>query len=150
MLVYRIGKSKWKNDLTGNGAKIYGGRWNNIGVACIYASGSRALAILEYSAHTSLENIPRSLSFTSYKIPDDKILVCSEVILPGNWKNLTHTQECKDFGSKLIGQHLVVQIPSVILPFENNFLINPNHPDFSKSISIVGVEDYSYDIRLKE
>jgi len=35
------------DDLSGAGAKATGGRWNAAGIACAYASGSRALACVE-------------------------------------------------------------------------------------------------------
>ncbi|MHB8148190.1 MAG: RES domain-containing protein, partial [Vulcanimicrobiaceae bacterium] len=33
--------------LSGEGARLYGGRWNTPGVAALYASSSLALALLE-------------------------------------------------------------------------------------------------------
>ena len=149
MIVYRIGKTKWKDDLTGDGAKKFGGRWNHIGVACIYSSASRALAVLEYSSHTPLEIIPRGLCFTLYEIPERKIYVCKEADLPGDWRNPTHTKACKDFGTKMLKDNLVIQLPSVTLPYEHNYILNPSHPDFSRHISIHSTEDYAYDLRIK-
>lgn len=58
MLLYRIGKTKYAKDLDGIGAKVNGGRWNHEGVACIYTAESRALSLLEYSAHVSIDTIP--------------------------------------------------------------------------------------------
>lgn len=150
MTVYRIGKTKWGKDLSGEGSRLNGGRWNNIGVPCIYTSASRALAVLEYSAHTPLDLIPRALSFTAYKIPDNKIFECKEALLPGNWKQLAHTQECKDFGSNLLNKQLVVRLPSVILPYEFNYLLSPGLQDFLVEVSIDEILDYVYDLRIKQ
>ncbi len=52
MLVYRVGKTRFAKDLTGEGARLNGGRWNNIGTPCIYTAESRALAILAPSQDT--------------------------------------------------------------------------------------------------
>ena len=52
MDVYRIGKNKYIKDLSGDGARLYGGRWNYQGYRVLYASESLALAILEYITKT--------------------------------------------------------------------------------------------------
>jgi len=49
MLVYRIGRTKYADDLKGEGAGLFGGRWNNKTVGCVYASETRALGLLEYT-----------------------------------------------------------------------------------------------------
>jgi RES domain-containing protein len=70
VIVYRISKTQNIKDLSGTGARIFGGRWNNKGVPLIYASESRALATLEYLVHVPLSLIPNDLSLASIKIPD--------------------------------------------------------------------------------
>ena len=62
MVVYRLGGTKYATDLTGEGARLFGGRWNNEGTPCIYTSQSRALAILEYTVNINIDDIPRALS----------------------------------------------------------------------------------------
>lgn len=149
MIVYRLGRTKWAKDVSGEGARKYGGRWNHAGTPCIYAADSRALAVLEYSVHVPLDDIPRVLSFTSYTIPNDRIHTCSEAELPGNWRNVRYSATCQDFGTALLNSHLILQIPSVVLPYAYNYLLNPIHPDFSRLITLTRIEDYSYGIRIK-
>ena len=150
MIVYRIGKTKWSNDVSGDGSRINGGKWNNIGIACIYTSSSRAVCLLEYSVHTPLDLIPRALSFTSFEIPEDKVFECNPAMLPGNWTEVALSRVCMDFGSKLLKQHLVVKLPSVVLPYEPNYLLNPSHLEFTSLITIIEILDYSYDLRIKQ
>jgi RES domain-containing protein len=88
--------------------------------------------------------------FTLFQIPEDKIFVCEEAQLPGNWKQLAHTQECRDFGTKLLQRHLIVRVPSVVLPYEYNYLVSPAHPNFPQLVSLAGTEDYAYDLRIKQ
>lgn len=71
-------------------------------------------------------------------------------MLPGNWKQIAYSQECKDFGSKLLGQYLIIQLPSVILPYEVNYLLNPNYTNFFELVKITEILDYSYDLRIKQ
>ncbi len=64
MEVYHIGSPKYASQLTGEGAKLHGGRWNSIGTPCIYTSESIALCVLEYAANVSIEQMPSLLSIT--------------------------------------------------------------------------------------
>jgi len=51
MELYRLTKSKYKNDLSGTGAFLAGGRWNNKGTYLLYTAASRSLAVVEALAH---------------------------------------------------------------------------------------------------
>lgn len=149
--VYRIGKTKYAMDLTGTGAKLNGGRWNHEGTPCIYTAESRALALVEYTAHVSEEEIPRALSFTTYTIPENSILILTAGQLPGNWRDWPYAKEPRDFGTTLLNkaEYLVIKIPSAVIPEEFNYLLNPLHPLISK-VKIAEVKDYAYDLRLKQ
>ncbi|MEO6136333.1 MAG: RES family NAD+ phosphorylase [Ginsengibacter sp.] len=148
--VYRIGRKKYANDLTGEGARLFGGRWNHKSVPCIYASESRALSLLEYTVNISIEEIPRALSITTIEIPDSSIQKISVAKLPGNWQKSPAPTETKDFGVALFKSSIysVFRIPSTILPDEFNYLLNPLHAD-SKHFKIVDVVDFIYDLRIK-
>ena len=150
MLLYRIGKRKYAKDLEGIGAKLNGGRWNHERVACIYTAESRALSLLEYSAHVSVDTIPGALSFTIFEVPDDSIHEIKIARLPGNCNNWPHPKESRDFGTKLLheNKHLVLKFPSAIIPDECIYVINPLHAEMKK-IKITGTRDYAYDLRLK-
>ncbi|MFY8003570.1 MAG: RES family NAD+ phosphorylase, partial [Chitinophagaceae bacterium] len=117
MIVYRVGKTKFSNDLLGEGAKLHGGRWNNVAIPCVYASESRALALLEYTVNIGLHDIPRMLSITSIEIADEVITKVAVANLPGNWTEYPAPSSTKDFGSQLLLQanFPVFQIPSAII-----------------------------------
>jgi len=149
MLVYRIGKEQYCNDLSGLGAKLYGGRWNRVGIPCVYTSQSRALALLEYSVNISLEFINHKLCFTVIEIQDYLIEEISNENLPNNWKAIPASSSAKTFGSdKLIQTSNIIRVPSVIIPNEYNFIINPTNLD-SDAVKIVAVEEYIFDYRIK-
>jgi RES domain-containing protein len=151
MLVYRVGKTKYAHDLKGEGSRLWGGRWNNKMISCVYTSASRALAVLEYTVNINIDDIARALSIITIEIPDRKITVLNEADLPGNWKNSPAPSSTKDFGSKLLlaAEAPVIQLPSSILPDEYNYLLNPRHHD-SEKFKIVNVADFVYDIRIKK
>ncbi len=150
MVVYRVGRTKYANDLEGVGARLFGGRWNNKSVACLYTSESRALAILEYTVNVGIDDIPRALSIITIEIPDAPIKMLTESDLPGDWKRSPAPSSTKEFGSKVLKQAAepVIKIPSTVIPIEFNFLLNPLHFDSSK-FRIIDIVDFIYDVRIK-
>ena len=151
MLVYRIGSTLYANDLTGQGAEHNGGRWNHIGTPCLYTGISRAIALLEYTAHAKIHLIPRALSFVTLEVPDHSIQRFSAGMLPGNWKKFPHPTETRDFGTDFLraNRFLLYEIPSVVIEEEMNYIINPAHSEMA-NVRIVEVKDYAYDLRLKD
>ena len=150
MLVYRISQLKYAGDLKGEGARLFGARWNNKNIACLYTSESRALALLEYTVNVHIDAIPRALSITVIEIPDKTLQILAEADLPGNWKKHPAPSSTKDFGSKLLlaAAEPVIKIPSTIIPNEFNYLLNPLHPE-SSHFKIIEISDFSYDVRIK-
>ena len=151
MKVYRIGWTKHADDLSGEGSKLFGGRWNHKGIPCVYTSESRALALLEYSVNVNIDEIPRALSCVTIEIPDRSIKLISENKLPGNWKNFPAPSDTKDFGSKLLSslKVKVIKIPSSIIKEEFNYLLNPLH-QHNKNFKVVDIKDFIYDVRIKK
>jgi RES domain-containing protein len=150
MVLYRIGKTKYAHDVEGTGAKLNGGRWNHEGVPCIYCAASRALSLLEYSAHVTLDTIPKFLSFTSFDVPDDLVHTLKNSKLPQNWDAWPHPKAARDFGTNLLrkNKYAVVRFPSAIIREEYIYTINPLHAKM-KAIKIIEVRSYAYDPRLK-
>ena len=150
MIVYKIGRTKYAKDLTGEGARLNGGRWNHKLTACVYCSESRALAVLEYTVNVSIDDIPRALSITTIEIPDVGIHELKEPDLPGNWKEVPAPSSTKDFGTNLLKAALkpVIKIPSCVITAEFNFILNPAHAK-SKDFIILDIRDFIYDARTK-
>ena len=150
MIVYRVGKTRYANDLSGEGARLHGGRWNHKLTACIYSSESRSLATLEYTVNTNIEDIPRSLSITTYEIPDDGILRVRLADLPGDWREVPAPASTKDFGTRLLKEadYPVIRLPSAVIPYEFNYILNPLHRN-SDDFEILDIRDFIYDVRIK-
>ena len=150
MKVYRIGRTKYARDITGEGARLFGGRWNQKSIPCIYASESRALALLEYTVNVNIEDIPRALSVTTFEIPNKGIKIIQIDHLPGDWRASPAPTSSKDFGTKHLTSlsHSIFKIPSSIITEEYNFFLNPLHAAH-KDFKIVDVKDFVYDIRIK-
>ncbi|HVU95271.1 MAG TPA: RES family NAD+ phosphorylase [Puia sp.] len=150
MIVYRIGRTRYANDLTGEGARLFGGRWNHKGVPCLYTSASRALALLEYTVNVNVDDIPRALSFTTLEIPDDSIHEVAVSHLPGDWRAVPSPVSTKAFGTAWLSSQAqgVWRVPSTVIPSEFNYLLNPLHPGISAA-KILAVDDFVYDVRIK-
>ncbi len=150
MHVYRISKTKYAKDLTGEGARLNGGRWNHKLTPCVYTSASRSLAVLEYTVNVNADDIPRALSITIIDIPDNHILELPVPRLPGNWRDAPAPYSTRDMGTFLLKQNKypVIKIPSVVIPEEFNYILNPAHPGHN-AFSIVEVKDFIYDLRIK-
>ncbi len=147
MKVYRITKTQYAEDLNGTGSKLFGGRWNHIDTPCIYMSESRALSVLEYSVNIHIDFIPRALSLCVFEIDDSQINALKEEDLPGNWRETPVPKSTKDFGTKLLQQHAIIRIPSIIIPQEFNYVVNPltKNPCFK----LLETKDFIFDLRIK-
>ena len=150
MIVFRLSKSKYSNDLSGKGAEKSGGRWNSRGTAMVYTSESRALCTTEVAVHTPLGILPKDYVLVSIKIPDDiKIQTLSVKTLPSDWNSIPHSGTTQDLGDLFVGANnlAVMKVPSAVVPGDFNFLFNPVHPDSSK-IKITKTEAFSFDKRM--
>lgn len=147
---WRIVKSRHASTaFDGEGARLHGGRWNSPGVPAIYLSETRALATLEVlvgiratAPLAAYALIPAEFdealvhSIDEHRLPDD----CSDSPPPPS------TQRIGDAWAAG-ATSVVLKVPSVIVPHEFNYLVNPMHPDFS-SISVGEAESLVVDRRL--
>ena len=148
MKVYRLSRGKYSEDLSGMGSKLFGGRWNAVGTPCIYTAESRALAVLEYSVNINIDLIPRDLNMCVFDLDKDKIQDIEIEDLPGNWRNIPAPLKTKEFGTNLLQTGIpVLKIPSIVIPEEFNYILNPlaSEPAFK----LVEVKDFVYDLRIK-
>ena len=150
MEVYHIGTKKFSSQLTGEGAKLHGGRWNSIGTPCIYTAESISLCVLEYAANVNLHQMPSSLAITIYTFPENSWQEFSPDELPPNWREIPAPAETQEWGSaKLLETtSIALRVPSVIIPSEHNYILNPLHPDFKK-VRIKEILPFTFDSRIK-
>lgn len=150
MKLYRIGKTARIRDLSGEGARLYGGRWNEKGVPVIYASESRSLAALEYLVHLPIMLAPNDLSICRLEVTDVSVTRIRENALPRGWKDYPAGEKTKEIGSRWArrGKTLLLAVPSVLVPDECNYLINPQHVAFTKIRK--RVEQFRFDPRLMQ
>ncbi|HEY0558186.1 MAG TPA: RES family NAD+ phosphorylase [Thermoanaerobaculia bacterium] len=134
----------------GEGARLYGGRWNQPGTAVAYGSWTLSLAAMECFVHLEPDLAPPDLVAVAADLPARLALETLEVeTLPGNWRSYPAPEPLRDLGTDWVrsARSVILQVPSVVIPHEMNVLINPAHPDFSK-LQIRHPEPFSFDPRM--
>jgi len=130
VISYRIVKRKYLDSaFDGEGARIYGGRWNSKGMQIVYTSNSLALCSLEIFIH-----LPSYRLLTEYiymTISFDSELV-TKVSLMDGWDERPVSKIAQTIGDQWVEecQSAILRVPSVLMPDGHNYLININHPDF--------------------
>jgi RES domain-containing protein len=149
MILYRIAKCSYINDLSGAGARLFGGRWNSVGKPMIYLASTRSLAILEILVHLSATMFPGDFCIAEIKVPDDSIKELPIKSLPANWQDILPPIELKKTGDDFLKQQeaLLLKVPSAIIAEEFNYLLNPMHPAMSK-VKLVKQLPFNFDQRL--
>ena len=151
MKVYRIAKTLYVNDLSGEGARLHGGRWNRPGVPVLYTSQARSLALLELIVHFAAYNaIKDSFSFLCLEIPDVEIISIDNQLLKGNKFDLNNQKlweisEHYFFRENVLG----IKVPSILIPEESNIILNPFHPNF-KQIKKISIDSIDLDERFRK
>ncbi|MBS1737374.1 MAG: RES family NAD+ phosphorylase [Bacteroidetes bacterium] len=148
MIVYRITNEPYKDDISGNGAALYGSRWNSRGTHLLYTSQHISLSILESLVHLRRNEIPPNQYLLHIEFPDEKkIIEISYKKMKKNWTTeIEYTQWLGDqFMQNKEG--LILKVPSAIVPEEHNYLLNPKHADFKK-VRIVSAKLLDLDKRL--
>ena len=134
---------------TGQGARIAGGRWNSPGVAVVYAAQSASLAMLEMLVHLPSRELLKS--YVLFEMTFDESLVTTVAVedLPAEWRWYPPSIEGQELGDMWVtrARSAVLKLPSVVVPTEFNYLLNPLHRDFTK-LTIGPEQPVEFDHRL--
>ena len=148
MTVYRICNPQFNEDITGTGAKLFGGRWNSKGVAMLYASEHISLSVLEMLVHNRFTDFAIDLSLLYISFTDTmNIKEVKNNKLKSDWVN--DFEYTRFMGDQFIKAqtHAILKVPSAVIKHEHNYIMNPLHVDFKK-IKIVQTVSFSTDKRL--
>lgn len=148
MILYRITNARYADDLSGNGARLYGGRWNGEGKPMVYLASSRSLAVVESLVHIVATNIPNDFVMLTIEAPDD-FLTIPENVLPDNWNEYPEQHVLKQIGNSFLkrNEHLLLKVPSALVPEEFNYLMNPLHAKAAK-VKVIKKVPFNFDERL--
>ena len=118
----------------GKAAQRFGGRWNSPGRRAVYASASKSLAVLEVLVHLDVGRpLPRLVAFR-FDVDSKVIEQLATVQLPRHWRTSRGLLATQQIGDQWLasGRALALAVPSVIVPEELNYLLNPAHPAFDR------------------
>lgn len=126
-----------------------GGRWNSVGVRVVYASATLSLALVETLVHLPSGILPAYCA-TRCEIDESLVEVVDPGALPSVWKGYPPPRESQAIGDRWVAEarSAALRVPSVIVPSEFNYVLNPAHPDFAR-IEIGKPLPFPFDARLR-
>lgn len=148
MNLFRFTSAKYNDDISGYGARLYGGRWNNKGLAAVYTSETISLSLLEVLAHSvQYDDLNEKFLMTLNLSDESSIYKITSLKLTSGWQN--NIAYSRYIGDAFLrdNKYLVLQVPSAIIKTEFNFIINPAHADFKK-VKLQSSELFEFDSRL--
>lgn len=144
MIVFRFATEQYSHDISGEGAGMFGGRWNSIGLPVVYTSLAISLSLLEILIYSASYDQLRNNILVRIEVPDTTTPIISETALPKRWQS--EKEHCRRIGNEFLTKKktLLLKVPSAIIPEEYNILINPLHPDF-KQVKITSADKFEFD-----
>lgn len=134
---------------TGDGARLFGGRFNSRGVPVVYTAGSISLAALELLVHLRSADVLSMYQLRSVTFDVALVTKLDPRRLPKTWRRYPASAAVRRIGDEWIaaGVSAVLEVPSVVVESESNYLLNPAHPDFGR-IVIGNAKRFRFDARL--
>jgi RES domain-containing protein len=148
--VWRLLKTRFlQHAFDGEGARLYGGRWNSPGEPVVYTSATVSLAVLELFANVQRSELLISYSLLSCSFDETLHSEVGLSDLPSNWRTSPPPAELQTIGDAWLrtGRSAVLRVPSAVIEHESNYLLNPAHRDF-KRIKRSPAEPFTFDLRL--
>ncbi|MGP9652834.1 RES family NAD+ phosphorylase [Halomonas sp. AOP35-4E-18] len=151
LLAYRLVKRKWlASAFDGEGARRYGGRWNSRGQPCIYLAGSESLAILEVMVHLEDYQLLQHYALLELQLSSHLVLQLPREQWPRDWREEPAPASTAELGDTWLASQssLALAVPSVVVPREHNYLLNPTHPQFKEITEGATLIEFEPDRRL--
>jgi RES domain-containing protein len=149
--VFRVLRAAYaRTPFDGEGAYRYGGRWSSPGTRLAYASEHQSLAMLEYFVHLDPDDAPDDLVLATADVTES---VSREQVkandLPANWRETPAPPQLAHIGDDFVkkAENCLLLVPSALAGTENNWLVNPQHPEF-RQIAVHPTEPLRYDPRM--
>ena len=147
--IWRIVTARFADSaFSGEGARLFGGRWNRKGLPMVYTAESRSLALLEMMVQDDPLRA-HYLLIPAFVPSGVRLRELQAAELGDDWRALAARNRLQAIGNDWLQaqESCILSVPSAVVPAERNFLINPLHPDFS-TISIGEAESLETDVRL--
>jgi RES domain-containing protein len=139
MTSYRVVRRKYAN-LSGQGAKLYGGRFNPPGVSAVYSSENIALALLEVFVHLDRSEVPKDYVVMAIEFHGQSVFRPALDVVPALRDLTAEAFRVSKF------YRACLRVPSVIVPRESNYILFPEAEGFRASVD--WIEPLFFDRRL--
>lgn len=146
MNVWRLASGRYP-PLTGEGARLVGGRWNSPGRPLVYTSESLALCLAECLVHIP-GRLPTDYVAFKISVPDDSVAVAAGLAPDSGWLPAIDVTRAVGDAWLAEGQTLVLRVPSAVLSDSYNLLLNPLHPRAGE-VRVVAQQPFRFDPRLR-
>ena len=135
---------------SGEGTRLFGGRWSPVGLRVAYSSESRSLAALEVLVNARDPELLFAQPWTIISAAIPAELIERPTRMPETWRATPYGSTTQTFGATWArdARSAALRVPSTVVLGEFNYLLNPAHRDFAK-IKIVPAEPFSFDSRLQ-
>jgi RES domain-containing protein len=135
--------------MSGDGSYRRGGRWNPPGIRVIYCADSRSLALVEVLANIRRPTLLHDQQWVVIRVEVPEDLVERPTRVPEKWRETPYGTAPQAFGAEWVQaqRSVALRVPSVVVPGEFNYLLNPAHPRFGK-VRVGRPEPFSFDPRL--
>lgn len=147
MILWRISNHV---DLSGLGGLRAGGRWHTRGRPVVYLSESPATALLEILVHLEVDVLgdpPASYRLLRIEAPDEMPTADLADALPADWTEQQALSRAAGDAWLASAATALARVPSAVVPFVHNVLLNPLHPA-AATIRIRDVHEIPFDRRL--
>ena len=144
-----IKKRRAANAFDGEGARLFGGRWNSPGVRTVYVASTRSLAALEMAVYFDRSTLLGAFVLIPCRFNERLVAKVDRRRLPAGWRSDPSPRELATIGDAWVREaaSAVLAVPTAIIDEETNYLLNPAHSDFA-AIRIGNPHDFEFDQRL--
>lgn len=133
----------------GEGSALYGNRWNQVGTRVVYLATTVSLAALEVLVHA--ESYAELPEYRAFPVEFDESLVSEPATLPPDWAQSPAPESTKALGSGWAsrGESVLLKVPSAVVAWEYNYVLNVLHPEFSR-VHVGPPKPFAFDPRLSK
>jgi RES domain-containing protein len=135
-------------DLSGQGGLLEPARWHSIARPLVYLADHPASALLEVLVHLEVDaaDVPSTYRLLAVEAPDD-VAFETAAGLSGNWQADGNATQA--VGNRWLEQRLtaMLRVPSAIVPYAWNWLLNPLHAD-ARNVRVLEAVRATFDPRL--
>jgi RES domain-containing protein len=146
VIVWRLASRRYP-PLSGDGARLVGGRWNSAGYSVVYGSESLALCLAECLVHLP-GPLPSDYMAFKLSLPEESLEMLDSASLKSGWqRDIGYTRAVGDQWIRQ-GRSLALAVPSAVLAESMNILINPAHSR-GHEVNIEESMPFEFDSRLR-